>query len=35
MVMFNPGTYIARVYDVDGEYKTYGIKFQIYVTVNG
>ena len=28
------GTYIVRVYDVDGSYEAYGIKFQVYVTVN-
>lgn len=29
-----PGTYIVRVYDVDSSYEAYGIKFQVYVTVN-
>ncbi|WP_069807351.1 TQO small subunit DoxA domain-containing protein [Vulcanisaeta thermophila] len=32
-IHFSPGTYIVRVYDVDGEYEAYGIKFQITVTV--
>ena len=34
-VTFSPGTYIVRVYDVDGQYEAYGIKFQVYVTVSG
>nr|WP_048057147.1 TQO small subunit DoxA domain-containing protein [Vulcanisaeta moutnovskia] len=33
-VTFSPGTYIVRVYDADGQYEAYGIKFQVYVTVN-
>ncbi len=28
-----PGTYIVRVYDVDGQYEAYGQKFQATVTV--
>ncbi|MCY0859600.1 MAG: Aa3-type terminal oxidase [Sulfolobaceae archaeon] len=27
-----PGTYIIRVYDADGQYEAYGIKFQVVVT---
>ncbi|WP_054842418.1 TQO small subunit DoxA domain-containing protein [Vulcanisaeta distributa] len=34
-ITFSRGTYIIRVYDVDRQYETYGIKFQVYVTVNG
>uniref|UniRef100_A0A0F2LN58 Aa3-type terminal oxidase n=1 Tax=Candidatus Aramenus sulfurataquae TaxID=1326980 RepID=A0A0F2LN58_9CREN len=29
-----PGKYIVRVYDVDGEYEAYGIKFQAVVQVS-
>ncbi|MBW9141657.1 MAG: Aa3-type terminal oxidase [Candidatus Aramenus sp.] len=29
-----PGKYIVRVYDVDGEYESYGIKFQTVVQVS-
>ena len=29
-----PGTYIVRVYDVDGSYSAYGIKFQTTVSVS-
>ncbi|MFB6471158.1 MAG: TQO small subunit DoxA domain-containing protein [Vulcanisaeta sp. AZ3] len=32
-ITISPGTYIVRVYDVDGSYEAYGIKFQVYVTV--
>ena len=33
-IHITPSTYIVRVYDVDGSYEAYGIKFQTYVTVN-
>jgi thiosulfate dehydrogenase [quinone] small subunit len=30
----NPGTYIVRVYDADGQYEAYGTEFQVTVTVS-
>ena len=34
LIHMSLSTYIIRVYNVDSSYETYGIKFQVYVSVN-